>query len=67
MGNFDKLCLEFPEAFWFNDLENDWINYISDKPGQWAQTLNIYKYLKVPYLLMFNTGDAAKEFSDQSD
>jgi hypothetical protein len=32
----DKLWLEFPEAFWTDDLENDWINYISDKPGQWV-------------------------------
>lgn len=63
----DKLWLEFPEAFWTNDLDNDWINYISDKPGQWVQTLNLYKYLNIPVLLMFNIGDAAKELSKVSD
>ena len=63
----DKLWLEFPEAFWTDDLQNDWINYISDKPGQWVQTLNVYKYLQVPVLLMFNIGDTAKEFAGLSD
>jgi monoamine oxidase len=33
MGCMDKLWLEFPEAFWTDDLENDMITYISDKPG----------------------------------
>ena len=67
MGTADKLWLEFPEAFWTDDIENDWIFYISDKPGQWAQTLNIYKYLKVPVLHMFKIGEPAKYFGDQSD
>lgn len=67
MGSMDKLWLEFPTAFWEDDLENDWINYISDKPGEWVQTLNIYKYLKIPVLLMFNVGDTAKQFSKLPD
>jgi hypothetical protein len=33
MGCMDKLWLEFPEAFWTDDLENDMIKYIGDKPG----------------------------------
>lgn len=36
VGHMDKLWLEFPAAFWENDLENDWIFFISDKPGEWV-------------------------------
>lgn len=55
----DKLWLEFPTAFWTDDLDKDWINYINDDIGKFALTLNVYKYLNVPVLLMFNVGDAA--------
>jgi monoamine oxidase len=67
MGCMDKLWLEFPEAFWTDDLENDMITYISDKPGQWVQTLNLYKHSKIPVLVMSNIGDAAREFSKLPD
>jgi monoamine oxidase len=56
MGVMDKLWLEFPTAFWTNDLTNDWITYVSDTPGQWALALNAYKYINKPVLLMFNIG-----------
>ena len=67
MGVMDKLWLEFPTAFWSNDLNTDWIGYISDTPGQWVETLNVYKYTKKPVLLMFNIGQAAKNFSSLAD
>jgi monoamine oxidase len=44
MGLMDKLWLEFPTAFWTDDLNSDWIAYINDNPGQWVETLNVYKY-----------------------
>ena len=56
MGLMDKLWLEFPTAFWTNDLQSDWISYVSDTPGQWVETLNVYKYTNKPVLLMFNVG-----------
>jgi monoamine oxidase len=56
MGLMDKLWLEFPTAFWTNDLNSDWISYVSDTPGQWVESLNVYKYTKKPVLLMFNIG-----------
>lgn len=67
MGNMDKLWLLFPSAFWTDELETDWINYVSDKTGEWVQCLNVYKYLKVPVLLLFNVGDAAISFSTLPD
>jgi hypothetical protein len=67
MGVMDKLWLEFPTAFWVNDYNTDWITYISDTPGQWEETLNIYKYFKKPVLVMFNVGQSAKNFSKMTD
>lgn len=67
MGLMDKLWLEFEEVFWDNDEGFDWINYISDIPGFWVDTLNLDEYLGVPILLMFNIGDAARQNSDLSD
>jgi hypothetical protein len=66
-GVMDKLWLEFPTAFWSNDLNTDWIGYVSDVPGQWVETLNVYKYTKKPVLLMFNIGQSAKNFSTLTD
>jgi monoamine oxidase len=62
-----KLWLQFPEAFWEQDLERDWINFVSDRPGEWVQTLNVYKYLQIPVLLLFNIGNAAKQFEAMPD
>ena len=63
VGVMDKLWLEFPFQFWTADSNTDWIGFISDKPGQWVETLNVYKYLNIPVLLMFNIGMSAKSFS----
>jgi hypothetical protein len=30
-------------------------------------TLNVYKYLKKPVLIMFNIGDAAKDLAEMTD
>jgi monoamine oxidase len=56
MGVMDKLLLEFPTAFWNNDLTDDCTSYVTDTPGQWVETLNVYKYIKKPVLLIFNIG-----------
>ena len=67
MGLLDKLWLEFPSAFWTNDLPNDWIEYYSDVPGEWSITLNVQKYFNKPVLLMFNGGKVARNFSSPTD
>ena len=58
--------MQFPAAFWKDDLETDVINFFSES-GEWAQTYNIYKYMKVPVLLMQNSGEAAKKYAIMSD
>ena len=66
-GTMDKLWLEFDEAFWTNDEDMDWINYISDSPGVFVQTLNINKYFQKPLIVMFNVGEAARQYSELTD
>ena len=66
-GLMDKLWLEFDEAFWTSDKNMDWINYVSDNPGVFVQTLNVNKYLKKPLLIMFNVGEVAREYSELTD
>ena len=34
IGLMDKLLLEFDTVFWDKDL--DWLNYVSDIPGEWT-------------------------------
>jgi monoamine oxidase len=61
-----KLWLEFEEVFWDDDEGFDWINYISNTPEFWVDTINHDEYLGVPIVLMFNIGDAAGHNSDLS-
>lgn len=61
----DKLILEFDHVFW--DENVDWFNFIAERAGDWAQTLNIYKYFKRPILMMFNAEPNTYYFEDMSD
>eukprot|EP00347_Sterkiella_histriomuscorum_P023559 403334176 len=65
VSQMDKLILEFEEVFWDTDV--DWFNHISEIPGDWAQTLNIYKYMKRPILMMFNGEPNTHNFENMSD
>lgn len=67
MGLMDKLWLEFPEAFWKNDRDSDWICYASETPGLWVDSLNVHKYTGVPLIVMFNVADAARAMSGLTD
>ncbi len=67
MGVLEKLWLEFPSAFWTNELTSDWLFYISETPGTLVGILNYYKYTKKPVLLMFNVGQAAKDLQKLTD
>ena len=54
----DKVVLEFDHVFW--EEEKDWILFISDIPNQFHSVLNLYKYIKKPVLMLFNTGVYAR-------
>ena len=61
----DKLIIEFEKSFW--DMSVDWFNFIAEKPGDWAQTLNIGKYLQKPILMMFNADPNTDSFMNLTD
>jgi monoamine oxidase len=65
IAKMDKLIIEFEEVFW--DTETDWFNFIAETPGDWAQTLNLYKYFKKPMLMMFNADPNTERFESMTD
>ena len=67
MGQMEKIWMQFPTAFWTNDLTNDWIGYIGQASGRWLDTLNLYKFTQKPELVMFNTGESAVYIQGLSD
>lgn len=65
MGLLDKLYLRFDRVFW--PTTPDLIGFVSDRKGEWTETLNLYKYLGAPILLCFNAatyGRALETFPD---
>lgn len=54
MGVLNKTYLRFPRVFWDRDVE--WLDYIGERTGEWAEWLNVYYYTKQPILLGFNAG-----------
>jgi hypothetical protein len=67
MGLMDKLWLEFPEAFWKNDNDTDWICFAGETTGLWVDAINFYKYTGRPLLVMFNVANVAVDVSKMSD
>jgi len=65
VAKMDKLIIWFEEAFWPKEV--DWFNCVNECPGDWAQTLNIYKYLDKPILLMFNADPNSDKFMTMND
>ncbi|MFC1943611.1 flavin monoamine oxidase family protein, partial [Chloroflexota bacterium] len=65
MGVLNKLYLRFPYVFW--DREVDWIGYIPQDHGEWAEWLNISKYINQPILLGFNAADYGKRIENLTD
>ena len=66
-GVLDKLVLRFNHVFWDRDI--DWFNYIASIENRydWTQTLNLYKFIKEPILVMFNCEPSAIRHSEESD
>ncbi|WP_420590117.1 flavin monoamine oxidase family protein [Bacterioplanoides sp.] len=65
MGTLNKVYLKFPSNFW--GTQQDLIGFIGEGNGQWAEWLNIAKYIGEPVLLGFNAasfGEAIEQLSD---
>lgn len=65
MGDFCKVYLRFPDIFW--DKEYEFIEYTSNKQGQWVSWMNYYPYIKHPILVAFNTGQFARTLEKMPD
>ncbi|BAZ46832.1 putative flavin-containing amine oxidase [Chondrocystis sp. NIES-4102] len=65
MGVLNKCYLRFPDAFWATNV--DWLEYISQKHGEWTEWVSFKRVANQPILLGFNAADRAKEIEAWSD
>ncbi|MCE7980276.1 MAG: FAD-binding protein [Caldilinea sp. CFX5] len=65
MGVLNKTYLRFSRVFW--DQEAEWLDYIGERTGEWAEWLNIFYYTKQPVLLGFNAGAYGAQIESLSD
>ena len=64
-GTMNKCFLRFPRSFW--PREPDLIGYISERKGEWAEWLNVQRYLGESLLLGFNAGTFGVQLEKLSD
>ncbi len=65
VGLLNKAFLRFPEVFWPEDA--DFLGYIAEAKGEWAEFLNFYKYTGQPILLAFNAAGFGRRIESLSD
>jgi len=64
-GTFNKCYLHFPRSFW--PREPDLIDYISDRKGEWAEWLNVERYLGAPFLAGVSAAAFGVQLEKQTD
>lgn len=65
MGVLNKCYLRFSHAFWPDDM--DWLEYVSEKHGEWTEWVSFQRAVKLPILLGFNAADRGREIEAWSD
>jgi len=65
MGVLNKCYLRFPTTFWPTTL--DWINYIPENHGQWAEWVSFRRALNQPVLIGFNAADYGRQIEPLPD
>lgn len=65
MGVLNKSYFRFPRVFW--DQEVEWLDYIGQRTGEWAEWLNVFYYTRQPILLGFNAGAYGAQIESLSD
>jgi monoamine oxidase len=65
MGVLNKVYLRFATPFW--EQNSDLLGHISDRKGEWAEFLNLYRYIQQPILLGFNVGTYGTQIGQQRD
>lgn len=65
MGLLNKCWLRFDRIAWPDDV--DWIEWIGPEDGQWAQWVSLAHGARLPVLLGFHAGDAARRLEQRDD
>jgi monoamine oxidase len=65
MGVLNKLVLKFPRVFWPANV--DWLGYVAEQRGRWAEWLDLSKHLGQPVLVGFNAAAYGREVEALSD
>ncbi|MEB3122128.1 MAG: FAD-dependent oxidoreductase [Snowella sp.] len=65
MGVLNKCYLRFPEVFW--SVNVDWLEYVSEKPGEWTEWVSFNHVANMPILLGFNAADRGRDIEAWSD
>jgi monoamine oxidase len=65
MSVLNKVYLHFPDVFWDRDAE--WMLYLGERTGEWADAVNIYAYTGQPVLLLFNAAEFGLAIEDMPD
>lgn len=64
MGVLNKCYLRFPAAFW---EDSHLLGYVGERPGEWAEWLNLHALIGEPVLLGFNAGTFGRALEQASD
>ena len=65
MGVLNKCYLKFPSVFWPTDV--DWIDYVPEKHGEWAEWVSLKRTNNLPILIGFNAADRGREIEAWTD
>ncbi|MEO0881577.1 MAG: FAD-dependent oxidoreductase [Pseudomonadota bacterium] len=65
MGLLNKVSLRFEDVFWDEDVE--FMGYVGEPLGYFAEWLNMAKYIGEPILIGFNAADQARDLEQKSD
>ena len=65
MGLLNKCVLRFSSAFWPAEL--DWIDYVPEKHGQWAEWFSYRRSMNQQILVGFNAADYGRQIEALSD
>lgn len=65
MGVLNKCYLRFPNVFWSADA--DWLEYVSEKHGEWTEWVSFKQSANMPILLGFNAADRGRAIEVWSD
>ncbi|SEI64373.1 Monoamine oxidase [Allopseudospirillum japonicum] len=65
MGVLNKCYLRFAHAFWPQAV--DWLEYVSNSPGEWNDWISLQRTAQLPVLLGFNAADQGRAMEAWSD